>query len=567
MTLQRLPIPQLPKHTLQTGEAGIIQRSFPFGKKNFFRLFRDQPLDLTITLNNHNATPPQVVLHTDIGETGPGDWRDIPFTTTDGLTFRLTHPIPRCGLYRFRIKYSFDGGDPWCWDRAPHSYVMVDPPSLRTVRLYTLIPSASGTLSDWKRLLPDITTMGFDALHLLPVSQMGFSDSPYAASNLFDVDARYRDPSDPRSTLDQFEDFVETCCRHGLRLCLDLVLNHVSADSQIVQSRPDWIVPDDSEPDGFKRAGCWHMQNWIRWEDLVPLQYDHPSTFVRRDLADYMKQYAAFWSNYAAYTGGMIRFDNLHSSNTDFIADLSADLRKRFPDLGILGEYFTDELTLEKTVPEWGINLLLANSWEYPFGPQLRHYINYLHTVSSRLRHLCAITTHDTGVPAQLFGSESSALPRYAICALYTLGQTGLVQGVESGVQERIPFIGKASKLNLTPKPEYQTFFARINALLALHDVFKQSGNLVFVDNGHEAVLAAFRRDLTGKSGSVLLFANLDIHNPQTVTVTLPGDDLSFPVTVKEALTGEIQTFQEPTFPFTLAPCGVKVFEFPSPGD
>jgi hypothetical protein len=566
MTLQRLPIPHLPTHTLPTGEAGIVQRSFPFGKKNFFRLFRDQPLDLTITLNTHNAHPPQVVLHTDIGETGPGDWRDIPFTSTDERTFQLTHTIPRCGLYRFRIKYSFDGGDQWCWDRVPHSYVMVDPPSLRTVRLYTLIPSASGTISDWKRLLPDIATMGFDALHLLPVSQMGFSDSPYAASNLFDVDARYRDLSDPRSTLDQFEDFVETCRRHGLRLCLDLVLNHVSADSQIVQSRPDWIVPDDSEPDGFKRAGCWHMQNWIRWEDLVPLQYDHPSTFVRRDVADYMKQYAAFWSNYAAYTGGMVRFDNLHSSNTDFVADLSADLRQKFPDLGIFGEYFTDELTLEKTVPEWGINLLLANSWEYPFGPQLRHYIHYLHTVSSRLRHLCAITTHDTGVPTQLFGSESSALPRYAICALYTLGQTGLVQGVEAGVQERIPFIGKASKLDLTPKPEYQAFFARINALLALHDVFKQSGNLVFVDNGHEAVLAAFRRDLTNKGGAFLLIANLDIYHPQTVTITLSRNDLSFPVSAKEALTGEIQTFLEPTFPFTLGPCGVKVFEFPSPG-
>jgi len=564
MTLHRMDIPQLPPRTLQKGEAGIVQRSFPFGKKNFFRLFRNQPLDLTVTLNVHNSHPLMVVLHTDIGESGPGDWHDIPFTTSDERTFRLTLNIPRCGLYRFRIKYSLDGGDQWYWDRVPHSHVMVDPPSMRTVRLYTLIPNASGTISDWKKLLPVIATMGFDTIHLLPVSQMGYSDSPYAAANLFDVDSRYRDPADPRSTIDQFEDFVETCRHHGLRLCLDLVLNHICADSPIIHARPDWIVPDDSEPDGFKRAGCWHMQSWIRWEDLVPLQYDHPSTFVQRDIADYMKQYAAFWSNYAAYTGGMVRFDNLHSSNTDFVADLSASLREKFPDLIILGEYFTDELTLEKTVPEWGINLLLANSWEHPFGPQLRHYINYLHNVSGRLRHLCAITTHDTGVPAQLFGAERSALPRYAICALYTLGQTGMVQGVEAGVLERIPFIGKATKLDLAPKPEYQAFFTRINTLLSLHDVYKQNGNLVFVDNGHEAVLAAFRRDLTGKGGPVLMFSNLDIHNPQTVTVTLPDAGLSYPVTVKEALTGEVLTLSGPMFPFTIAPCGVKVFEFPS---
>ncbi len=566
MSLSRLPIPPLPPRSLQKGAAGIVQRSFPSGRKNFFRLFRDQPLALTVTLNVRKDAPPQVVLHTDLDDAEPGEWRDIPFSTTDGKTFALSLTPPRCGLYRFRLKYSLDGGDSWYWDRVPHSYVLVDPPSMRTVRLYTLIPSASGTITDWKALLPSIAAMGFDTLHLLPVTQMGFSDSPYAAANLFDVDARYRDPADPRSALDQFEDFVETCRRQGLRLCLDLVLNHVCSDSQIALARPDWIVPDDSEPDDFKRAGCWHRQTWIRWADLVPIYYDHPSSAVRREVAGYMKQYAAFWSHYAASTGGMVRFDNLHSSNAEFIADLSSFLRGPFPDLAILGEYFTDELTLERTVPEWGINLLLANSWEYPFGPQLRHYITYLHTVSSRLRHLCAITTHDTGVPAQLFGSARSALPRYAIAALYTLGQTGLVQGVDAGVQDRVPFIGKGQKLDLAPNPEFADFFARINALLARHDLFKQNGNLVFVDHGHAAVLAAFRRDLSEKAGAFLLLANLDVHQPQTLTVTLPDTGLVFPVTVQDALTGERHILPGPTFPFTVAPCGVNVFEFPTSG-
>ncbi|MEI6515794.1 MAG: alpha-amylase family glycosyl hydrolase [bacterium] len=560
-TLHRKPIPLLTPRSLLKGEAGIIQRSFTFGKKNFSRLFRDDPLDLTVTLNAHNGHPPLVMLHTDIGETGPGEWRDIPFSSTDEKVFRLTLTIPRCGLYRFRIKYSLDGGDQWFWDRAPHSCLMVDPPSMRSVRLYTLIPSASGTISDWKRLLPHIAGMGFDAIHLLPISQMGYSESPYAATNLFDVEARYRDPDDPRSTLDQFEDFVEECRKHNIRLCLDLVLNHVAIDSQMTHARPDWIVPDDAEPDGFKRAGCWHMHSWIRWEDLAPIHYDHPNNFVRNDIWDYMKQYAAFWSNYAAYTGGMVRFDNLHSSNAEFVADLSASLRESFPDLVIFGEYFTDELTLERTVPEWGINLLLANSWEYPFGPQFRHYIGYLHNVAGRLRHLCAITTHDTGVPAQLFGSSRSVMPRYAICALYTMGQTGLVQGVEAGVTERIPFIGQARKLDLPPHPEYCDFISRINAILVSRPVFAQGGNLTFVDGGHEAILGAFRRDLTGKGRHVLLLSNLDIDNRQAVMINLANCQLSYPLTLREVSTGETIQILSPEFEMVLESCGVKVFE------
>ena len=561
MSLTRQTIPQLTPRSLQKGEVGIIQRSFPFGQKNFFRHFHDEPLNLTITLNQHNAHPPQVILHSDIGATNPGDWLDIPFSTTNNREFHLSLTFPRCGLFRFRIKYSLDGGDQWFWDRVPHSYVMVDPPSIRTVRLYTLIPNASGNISDWKKLIPSIRAMGFDSIHLLPITQMGYSSSPYAANDLFDVDSRYRDPADPRGTLEQFEDFVQVCRAQEIRLCLDLVLNHICVDSRMVASCPDWIIADDSEPDGLKRAGCWHMQSWIRWEDLVLINYDHPNAFIRHDIRDYMKQYAQFWSNYAAYTGGMVRFDNLHSSNNDFVADLSATLHTAFPNLAILGEYFTDEGTLERTVPEWGINMLLANSWEYPFGPQLRHYITYLHNVAGRLRHLCAITTHDTGVPAQLFGSEHSAIPRYAICALYTLGHTGLVQGVEAGVKDRIPFIGPARKLELEPIPEIRDFITRINGLLAERNVFRQNGNLTFVDNGHEAILGAYRLDLTHKQPGVLLFSNLDIYNDQTLFADLSHCGLIFPLTLKEVFTGESLTLNEPVFPVTIKPCDVKVFE------
>lgn len=562
MPLQRAPIPVLAPRTLQKGEAGIVMRSFPSGKRGYTRLFRDEPLELTVTLNTRRSVPPQVVLHTDLTDRGNGDWHDIPFSSTDDKVFTLSLTLPRCGLYRFRIKYSLDGGNQWYWDRVPHSYVMVDPPSIRTVRLYTLIPSASGTIRDWKQRLPGIVAMGFDAIHLLPVSLMGFSDSPYAAANLFDVDPRYRDPDDPRSTLEQFEDFVASCRRHGIRLCLDLVLNHVSSDSQIVQARPDWIVPDDSEPDGFKRAGCWHMQSWIRWEDLVPLNFDHPNAGVRRDVWDYMQQYAAFWSNYADHTGGMVRFDNLHSSNTEFIADLSQSLREMYPDLAILGEYFTDEVTLERTVPEWGVNLLLANSWEHPFGPDLRRYIDYLHNVSGRLRHLCAITTHDTGVPAQLFGSALSAMPRYAICALMTTGQTGLVQGVEASVSERIPFIGPARNIALTADPVLQEFFARVNSILASCETLRLGGNLTFVDRGHEAILAGFRRHPKGKGPSYLVMANLDIYHPQEITLALDGLGLTFPALVHDVWSRETVEVTNSSPRFVLDPCGVRVFEF-----
>ena len=218
-------------------------------------------------------------------------------------------------------------------------------------------------------------------------------------------------------------------------------------------------------------------------------------------------------------------------------------------------------------MPEWGINLLLANCWEHPFGPSLRHYISYLHNVSPRLRHLCAITTHDTGVPAQLFGSDHSAVPRYAICALMTTGQTGLVQGVESGVPERIQFIGPSRRLEFQPNPAFQEAFARINGLLAASDTLRHGGNLLFVDGGHEAILAGFRPHPSGQGPDYLILANLDIYHDQTVTLALHQSGLTFPCRTHDVWSGEKFDVTHPAPSFTLEPCGIKVLEFPRRGN
>jgi hypothetical protein len=563
--LNRPSIPPLPSRPIHRGEAGIVQRSFKHGPADFARLYSDETLALTVTLSSPQAANPLVTLHTDIGSSEAGEWREIPFDSADQESFTLRLPVPSCGLYRFRVKYSLNGGEKWYWDRVPHSYVLVDPPSLRTVRLYTLIPSASGTITDWTALLPGLKAMGFDTLHLLPITPMGASQSPYSARSLFGVDDRYRDPHKPGTGLDQLEAFVLECRRISIRLCFDLVLNHIASDSDMVNACPDWIVPDDAEPDGFKRAGCWHLQTWIRWEDLVSINYDHPIAHVNRGIWDYMKQYALFWSRYAAYTGGMVRFDNLHSSRGPFIAELSAAIRQQHPDLAILGEYFTDELTLEKTVPEWGINLLLANSWEHPFGPALRHYLQYLHTVSGRLRHLCSVTTHDTGVPAQLFGAGRSIVPRYAICALFTTGQTGLTQGVEAGVTERVPFIGPPHTLDLSAGPDFRPAIAAINGLLEEYPVLREAGNLTFVDSGHAAILAACRKPLRGGASSFLLLANLDIHEVQTLDINLAAQGIPLPCVLEDALSGESVTVQGGDLHVAMPPCGIKAFKIVPP--
>ena len=73
----------------------------------------------------------------------------------------------------------------------PDAWVLIDPPQVDGLRIYTLIPTVSGTVADWKVDVKRIREMGFNAVHLMPVTTMGVSQSPYAASDLFDIDHSY----------------------------------------------------------------------------------------------------------------------------------------------------------------------------------------------------------------------------------------------------------------------------------------------------------------------------------------------------------------------------------------
>ena len=122
---------------------------------------------------------------------------------------------------------------------------------------------------------------------------------------------------------------------------------------------------------------------------------------------------------------------------------LARCLHEEFPTLAILGEYFTDDVTMLRTVPDYGLNLVLATPWNYKFAPDLRNYLRYVHHVSEHVRYFIPVTSHDSGSPAQEFGVAESTVPRYVAAALLGTGATGIVEGVEWGAPRRIDFIGR----------------------------------------------------------------------------------------------------------------------------
>lgn len=506
----------------------------------------------------------QASLLTTLNSKEGNEWVRLPFVRADERTLRCRITPERPGLHSFRAEFSLDNGATWLRDTVPDAWVLIDPSQVDALRLYTLIPSVSGTVADWKSDLKRIGGMGFNAVHLLPITTLDASESPYAASDLFDIDPRYRIEGSQQDGLSQLEEFVAAAKALNIRLCFDVVLNHIGLHSTMVKRAPDWIVPDQNQPDGLQRARYWSNQGWRTWDDLVLINYEHPSQAVRSEIWAYMTDYALFWAKYANDTGGFVRFDNLHSSDPDFVQTLTTALHREYPEVGILAEYFTDESTLLRTGPKWGLNLHLATPWNFKFVPELREYLNYMHRVSAHVRYFMPITSHDSGSPAQEFGSADSTIPRYVAAALLGTGATGIPQGVEFGEKERINFIGRQPKMAYPAEPRFAKLIQRVNEILGEFPAFRCGENCQFVDNDHSAVIAAFRRDTGPRTFGFLIVCNFDTRSPQRFAINLApliGTVEHSPYC--ELLSGQTHIFTTPHLELLLPPCSAQVLRFP----
>ncbi len=390
------------------------------------------------------------------------------------------------------------------WDPCGYRNILVDPPLMNNLRMYSFIPGVSGRYTHWIKDLDHIREMGFNAIHLLPLTEMGYTRSPYAAKDLFSIDESY-------GTEEEFERFVNACIEKEIALCFDVVLNHVSCDSRMALTKANWIKGDLRRRDGMKRAGCWHEGQWISWEELVLIDYQHPDPRTRREIWDSMRDYLFHWASLAEKTGGFIRLDNLHSSHQGFIHKVLRELRYAYPRVGIFSEFFHSLEELHRGVSEWGLNLLLANSWEYPFVPQLIGYLKEIHS-SAELRFLLMPTTHDTESVTRLFGDPRSLIPRYFVCALMGTGQAGLMMGTEWGEPEKIDFINRSGRMQFNRAWDFSETLGKINKLHREVPLFHKTGNIEFLPTTTDSLIVC-RREGDGSRRKFLLAANFDIYN------------------------------------------------------
>lgn len=232
----------------------------------------------------------------------------------------------------------------------------------------------TGDLNGVRSKLDYIEDLGFDAIWLTPVH-------PSATYHKYDVDDYYAiDPS--FGTMEDYEALLKECHDRGIRVYMDLVLNHTSEEHEWFKAASDYLheLPSGWEPDtsycryfdyyNFSRQaqdGYAYLEGteWFYeagfWSEMPDLNLS--SEAVKAEIRDIMTFWLGKGVDGFRLDAVTSYYANDTNANTEFLRYLKETARSIDPDCYIVGEAWTDSDTIAALYTS-GIDSL----FEFPFA-------------------------------------------------------------------------------------------------------------------------------------------------------------------------------------------------------
>ncbi len=200
--------------------------------------------------------------------------------------------------------------------------------------------------------LPYIQDMGFTALWSSPLLENNMRESSYhgyAITDFYKVDPRF-------GTLAEYKSLADACQSRGIKLIMDMVVNHCGLYHWWMQDLPfhDWINHNDAlaitnhrrttniDPYAAPSDRKLMTEGWFV-EQMPDLNASNPF------MATYLIQNSIWWIEYLQLGG--VRQDTYPYSPKEFMSRWAKYIMEEYPDFNIVGE-------------EWSYNPLLISYWQ-----------------------------------------------------------------------------------------------------------------------------------------------------------------------------------------------------------
>jgi cyclomaltodextrinase / maltogenic alpha-amylase / neopullulanase len=357
------------------------------------------------------------------------------------------------------------------------------PPWLRNGVIYEIFPrdfSPAGDLNGVTARLDALRELGVTILWVMPINPIGEKGrkgtfgSPYSVRDYYAVNPDY-------GTLADFQRLVAETHKRGMKLILDVVLNHTSWDS-VLMAHPEFykhnshgnIIPPDPA-----------------WNDVAALDYSNPK------LREYMIDLLKYWVKECDVDG--FRCDVAFMVPTDFWIQAREALTQVKPDLMWLAEADKPELLVKAFDIDYSWPLMSTlNDVLMQSAPAKRLESSYEDTLRQFPRgalHMRISDDHDEARAIARFGVNGAVA---ASALMFTLdGVPLLYNGMEVGdaTESGDPALFEKLPVFWHPKgrPQLRQIYRSLIQLREKNAAFRDSA-VEWLANSDEKDLVTFLR-------------------------------------------------------------------------
>jgi glycosidase len=402
-----------------------------------------------------------------------------------------------------------------------------------------------------------LEALGVKGIWLMPINPSP-SYHGYDVTDYYAVNPDY-------GTMDDFKRLLDEAHQRGIKIIIDLVLNHTSAKHPWFQSAltpgseyRDWYVWSETDPGTL---GPWGAKAWYRassgqyyyaifWDQMPDLNYNNPA--VREEA----KKIASFWLNDVGIDG--FRLDAVRylsenealqdsASNHAYLEEWSASFRESNPQAFTVGEAWTDNANVKKYT---NTNRELSSAFNFDLSAAMLKALNESSNTTLRfvlqttLRDFPEqdnsnfITNHDMArVMSQLSTDKKQKAKVLAGILLTAPGIPFLYYGEEIGMSGTKPdeLIRTPMQWDNTPGAGFTggTPWEPVNSDFAFVNVANQTGDstslleryraLIQLRNAHPALRVG--KTYVAESNSNKIISYLRAGQSETLLVVINIDD------------------------------------------
>jgi starch synthase (maltosyl-transferring) len=362
--------------------------------------------------------------------------------------------------------------------------------------LYNLFPLLAGPFSRWGEHFSRAAAMGFDWVFINPIQALGASKSLYSIADYFGYNSLFLDGQTAAAPEEQVRMMIQQARKSGLKVMIDLVINHCAIDSPLTLKHPEWFV---RTTDGrVANSCCQHNGETVVWSDLA--QFDHRNT---RDPEGLYRYCLSVVEHLISLGFEGLRCDAAYQVPRAFWRRLIADTKARHPGVVFLAETLGCTADQTKETAQAGFHYVFNSSkWWNLDGWWLIEQYNLIRESAFSVSFP---DSHDTQrLAEEVNGNLAAIKQRYLFSALFSAGVM-MTMGFEYGLRKALhvvhttPADWTQNGVDLTP------FITKVNAIKRAHPVFLEESPTSLFPTNNPNVLLMWKASMKHKDEALLI--------------------------------------------------------------